>query len=103
MDAIHYGLDPTRWTGWLGGRSFLNVHLHTVVPDGLFDLEGDGPARFVAVRCPSDGELTAILTRFIRRAAKVLARFDDEAETEADVLAALQGCVRFTGTLDPKK
>jgi hypothetical protein len=35
-------------------------------------------------------ELTTILARFIRRAAKVLTRFDDEAETEADALAPLQ-------------
>ncbi len=43
-----------------------------------------------ALRCPGDEELTAILMRFIRQAAKVLACFDDEVETEADALAALQ-------------
>jgi hypothetical protein len=42
------------------------------------------------VGCPSDEELTAILTRFIRRAATVLARYEGEAEAEADALAALQ-------------
>jgi len=71
-----------------GGTINLNVHFHTLVPDRVFDLEGDGPAWFVEVGCPSDEELTTILTRFIRRAAKVLARFDDEAETEADALAS---------------
>ncbi len=73
-----------------GGALNLNVHFHTLVPDGVFELAGDGPARFVALRCPGDEELTAILTRFIRQAAKVLACFDDEVETEADALAALQ-------------
>ena len=73
-----------------GGALNLNVHFHTLVPDGVFDLAGGGPARFVVLRCPSDEELTAILTRFIRRAAKALARFDEEVETEADALAALQ-------------
>jgi len=51
-----------------------DVHFHTLVPDGAFDLEGDGPARSVAVRCPSDEELTTIPARLIRRAATVLAR-----------------------------
>ena len=31
------------------GALNLNVHLHTVLPDGVFDLSGSGPARFVAL------------------------------------------------------
>ena len=73
-----------------GGALNLNVHFHSLVPDGIFDLAGDGPARFVELCCPTDEELTAILTRFIRRAAKVLASFDDDEDAEADPLAALQ-------------
>ena len=72
--------------GWLN----LNVHFHSLVPDGVFDLAGDGPARFVELRCPTDEELTAILTRIIRRAARVLASLDDDEDAEADPLAALQ-------------
>ena len=29
-----------------GGAINLNVHFHTLIPDGVFDVEGDGPARF---------------------------------------------------------
>jgi hypothetical protein len=67
-----------------------DVHFHTLAPEGVFDLEGDGPARSVAVRCPSDMELTTIPARLIRRAATVLARFGEESETEAEALAAHQ-------------
>jgi hypothetical protein len=73
-----------------GGALNLNVHFHTLIPDGSFDLSGSGLARFVELRTPSDEELTWILTRFIRRAAKLLVRFDDQVESEADALAALQ-------------
>ncbi len=30
-----------------GSALNLNVHFHTLVPDGVFALDGDGPARFV--------------------------------------------------------
>ncbi len=66
-----------------------NVHFHTLVPDGVFDVEGTGPARFVPVRAPGEEELTAILGRIVRRTAKALVGYD-EAESEADALAALQ-------------
>jgi hypothetical protein len=56
----------------------------------VLDLEGHGPAWFVAVRFPPDEELTPSLTRLIRRAAKVPARFDGAAETEDEFLVALQ-------------
>ncbi|MCX5731131.1 MAG: transposase, partial [Deltaproteobacteria bacterium] len=32
-----------------GGVTNLNVHFHTLVPDGVFDEEGAGPPRFVPV------------------------------------------------------
>ena len=71
------------------GRSSLNVHFHALVPDGVFEVEGEGVARFVPVPSPRDEELTAILERIVRRTAKALVGYD-EAESEADALAALQ-------------
>jgi hypothetical protein len=72
-----------------GGAINLNVHFHTLLPDGVFDLAGGGPARFVPIAPPRDEELTAILARIVRRTAKALVGYD-EAESEADALAALQ-------------
>lgn len=43
-----------------GGALNLNVHLHTVLPDGVFDLAGSGPAPFVALAAPSDEEIDRI-------------------------------------------
>jgi hypothetical protein len=58
------------------------------VPDGVFDLSGEGRARFVPVSGPGPEELDALLRRIVGRTAKVLAGFED-GETE-DALAALQ-------------
>jgi len=66
----------------------LNVHFHTLVPDGVFDLQGDGPAHFVTIPPPRDEEVASILERFVRRAAKALADHDEGDPEEA--LAALQ-------------
>jgi len=71
-----------------GGAINLNVHFHTLVPDGVFDLQGDGPAHFVTIPPPSDDEVAAILKRFVRRAAKALGGYDEGDPDEA--LAALQ-------------
>ncbi len=45
-----------------GGAINLNVHFHTLIPDGVFVVGGNGPARFVPILPPCDEELTAILT-----------------------------------------
>jgi hypothetical protein len=73
-----------------GGALNLNVHFHTLVPDGVFVLDGDGSASFVAIPPPRDEDVAAILERVVRRTAKVLVGFDEEVESEADALAALQ-------------
>jgi hypothetical protein len=67
----------------------LNVHFHTLVPDGVFALEGDGPARFVRLPAPRDEDVDAILRRIVRSAAKALVGYD-EMESELDALVALQ-------------
>jgi hypothetical protein len=54
----------------VAGTVNLNVHFHTLVPDGVFDLLDPGPARFVRLPFATDEELTVILTRFMRRAAR---------------------------------
>lgn len=52
--------------------------------------EEDGPAAFLPLPPPTQEELEAILTRVIRRTAKVLPDFDDGVEPEEDALTALQ-------------
>ncbi len=71
-----------------GSAINLNVHFHTLTPDGVFELDEDGPARFVSLPPPEDEDVEAILCRVIRRTAKVLAAYEEESEDEA--LAALQ-------------
>jgi Putative transposase len=73
-----------------GGALNLNVHFHTLIPDGVFALDGGGPARFVAIPPPRDEEVEAILRRIVRRAAKALVGLEDDLGCEADALAALQ-------------
>jgi len=82
---------PTRWPGrWRvasrrspaasprsssGSAINLNVHFHTLTPDGVFELDEDGPACFVSLPPPEDEDVEAILRRVIRRAAKLLAAY----------------------------
>ena len=51
----------------------LNVHFHSLTPDGIFELEEEGPARLVPLPPPEDEDVEAILRRVIRRAVKILA------------------------------
>jgi predicted metalloendopeptidase len=60
------------------------------VPGGVFVLDGDAPHSFAAIPPPRDEDVAAILERVVRRTAKVLLGFDEEVESEADALAALQ-------------
>jgi len=53
-----------------GSAINLNVHFHTLVPDGVFDLSGPGPARFVPLRSPTDEEVVRLLTAVIRKVAR---------------------------------
>jgi len=74
-----------------GSAINLNVHFHTLIPDGVFDLEHPGRAQLVRQPAPSDGELERILTRIIRRVTHHIPR-DREVERaiEEDALAELQ-------------
>jgi hypothetical protein len=75
-----------------GSAVDLNVHFHTLVPDGVFDLAGPGPARFVPIRAPSDEEVAKVLTAVIRRVSRLglLGDEDVRAGAEEDAFAALQ-------------
>ncbi len=51
----------------------LNVHLHMLIPDGVYTLS-HGKPRFHAVSAPSHSELTALLNRIVRRITRQLTR-----------------------------
>ena len=73
-----------------GGALNLNVHFHTLVPDGVFALGEEGPARFVALPPPGDEDVAAVLERIVRRVAKALAERAEELDEGADALTSLQ-------------
>ncbi len=77
-----------------GSAINLNVHFHTLIPDGVFDLSRPGRGLFVRLPAPSDQELERILTRIIRKVARVvsadesLARALDDDDAFAELQAA---------------
>jgi hypothetical protein len=71
-----------------GGAPNLNLHFHTLVADGVFDLRGSGLARFVSTPGPSPRELDALLERIVRRVVALLEK--EEHGVELDELAQLQ-------------
>jgi hypothetical protein len=75
-----------------GSALNLNVHFHTLVPDGVFIEEGTGPARFEPLDAPSDEEVMAILLRIVRRTAKLLesVAHDLELDEANDTFASIQ-------------
>ncbi|MFT7654555.1 MAG: hypothetical protein ACI9UU_003675, partial [Candidatus Azotimanducaceae bacterium] len=56
-----------------GSALNLNVHLHMLIPDGIFTLNHAKP-HFHAVTSPSHNELTTLLNRIIRRISHHLTR-----------------------------
>ena len=75
-----------------GSAINLNVHFHTLVPDGVFDLTSEGPARFIPLKAPSDEEVERILTVVIHKVARagLLDAGEDHPGAEEDAFAALQ-------------
>lgn len=66
-----------------GGAINLNVHFHTLVPDGVFELTEEGPARFVQLATPDDEEVERILRAVIRKVdRKIDAARDDDGEED---------------------
>jgi hypothetical protein len=90
------GVDDPRTAGCTAVQRFgsainLNVHFHTLIPDGVFDLSGDGPARFVPLRPPTEEDLGEIVARVIKRVIRKLRQPDVDADNaEVDAFAALQ-------------
>ena len=65
-----------------GSALNLNVHLHMLIPDGIYTLSHGKPC-FHAVTAPSQSELTTLLNRIIRRITRQLTR-DGLLAQEAD-------------------
>ena len=56
-----------------GSALNLNVHLHMLIPDGIYTFKHAKP-RFQAIAAPSQSELTGLLNRIIRRITRQLVR-----------------------------
>jgi hypothetical protein len=66
-----------------GGAINLNVHFHTLLPDGVLDVSGD-EVRFVAIRPPSSEAVARVLATVIRKVARLgLGSGDVTDETDA--------------------
>jgi len=66
------------------------LFFHTLIPDGVFDLAEDGPARFVSLPPPTDEDVAQVLTTVIRKVERTLGRLDFDLTTDEDAFAALQ-------------
>ena len=69
----------------------LNVHFHTLVPDGVFVPAGAGGARFVPLPAPTDDDVAAICARVVRRIQRLVDgddRGDDDDDDGAGALLA---------------
>jgi ribosomal protein S27E len=81
----------------------LNLHFHTLVPDGVFVPDGLGGARFVPLPAPTDDDVAAICARVARRILRLIDgddRDEDEDEDEDGAGALLANAARSPmGTL----
>jgi hypothetical protein len=68
-----------------GSALQLNVHFHTLVPDGVFVADGAG-ARFVPLPAPTDDDVAARAARRIRRLVDGDERDDDDDDHQAAAL-----------------
>jgi hypothetical protein len=92
-----------RW----GGSVNLNVHLHCLVPDGVFVCDQDGVPRFRALPAPSPGDIAAVAWDVCERVVALLRKRgqwldappeDDDFANREPLLAALFGA-SIQGTL----
>ena len=67
-----------------GGALNVNVHFHSVVADGVFDVRDDGSVRFVPLCGPSDEEVTAICDQVARRVLRLVNAEDDMGDETPD-------------------
>ena len=76
-----------------GGAINLNIHLHSLVPDGVFYKDGEQGVRFLRLPPPLDCEVACITERIARRVIRLLERrgLSPEADTgEADMFSMEQ-------------
>ena len=78
-----------------GSALNLNVHFHTLMIDGVYELRLGGPPIFHPVPAPTDDEVAAIAGAVLRKVGEKVARFDAMAEDAAvarePLLAGLAG------------
>ena len=55
-----------------GSALNLNVHFHTLVPDGVFVADGAGGARFVPLPAPTDDDVEDVCARAARRILRLV-------------------------------
>ena len=75
-----------------GGALNPNIHLHCVIPDGVF-VRKEASIRFVALPGPADDEVKEVLRRIVQRLRKLLRPHSEAAEDDArvpDVLGSAQ-------------
>jgi hypothetical protein len=68
------------------GGSALNAnpHLHTIVPDGVFEQQADGSVRFVPILGPSDDDVKRIIAQVKKRIDAKLEHLVDDIDGYAD-------------------
>jgi hypothetical protein len=66
-----------------GSAINLNVHMHVLVPDGVFVERGEA-AEFVALKAPTDTEVEAIARKVARRVLALVERCEENTETIVD-------------------
>ena len=86
----------------------LMPHLHVVVSDGVFTRVTAGPARFHAVRAPSQTELEQLVAKVAAKAEKALAKLDRHSNdvpafTDRCAGVAVQAELSLDDTRRPRK
>ena len=83
------------------------MHLHTVLPDGVFALPApdEEPASFIALPPPKTEEVARLLPRVVKRVKRCMTRYfegrsDDDALDAMDALAAASMASRKDGDGD---
>ncbi len=65
-----------------GGALNLNVHFHSITPDGLFVPNSAGTLSFVPLEPPSNEEVARLGRRVFRRLTKIATRYLDQRQDE---------------------
>lgn len=71
-----------------GSALNLNIHFHTLVPDGVFVRKSDGAVTFVRIAPPSGDEILAITCKICRRATALVAKVEGSVGDDCDDASA---------------